>query len=102
MVILDPAMLYRQLDRLEGSEELLVLVRPVMFELVSNLINLPRSSLAEGALPMFKNCIVELNKFEGYIETVERESLLNVIYLLGELVGLPRGSEFAEEWRGDW
>lgn len=102
MVVLDPAVLYRQLDHLEGSEELLSLVRPVMSELVSSLISLPRSSSGKGALPMFKNCIVKLNDFEEDIETVERESLLEAIYRLGELVGLPRDSEFAEEWRGDW
>lgn len=98
----ETAVLYQQLDFLDGDEEFLDKVRPVMFELVLNLEALPYSSFGKGALPMFKRCIVRLNSFEEDIETVERESLLDVIYRLGELVGLTRASEFAEAWRGDW
>lgn len=102
MDAIDTAVLYQQLDLLDGDEEFLDKVRPVMFELVRNLEALPCSSFGKGALPMFKRCIVRLNSFEEDIETVERESLLDVIYRLGELVGLTRDSEFAEAWRGDW
>ncbi|AMB86294.1 hypothetical protein AWM79_13670 [Pseudomonas agarici] len=102
MDAIDAAALHRQLDLLDGDEEVLKRIRPVISELVRNLEALPCSSFGKGALPMFKRCIVRLNSFEEDIETVERESLLDVIYRLGELVGLTRESEFAEEWRGDW
>ncbi|MNG98804.1 hypothetical protein D3C79_579580 [compost metagenome] len=36
------------------------------------------------------------------IETIERDSLLDVLYRLGELVEIPRESFYLEAWRGDW
>ncbi|WP_268796884.1 hypothetical protein [Pseudomonas huanghezhanensis] len=102
MAVVDVAALHQQLDFLDGHEEFLEKVKPVMSDLVRNLENLPFTSLGKGTLPVFKNCIISINRFEEYIETVERESLLEVLYGLGEVVGLSRESEFAEEWRGDW
>lgn len=94
--------LRQQLDSLEGEEEFLAKVKPVFQEIVTNLSVLPVPSAGLSVLPLFKSCILKINDFEEEIETVERDSLLDVIYRLGELVGLPRESEFAEEWRGDW
>ncbi|MBP1127147.1 MULTISPECIES: hypothetical protein [Pseudomonas] len=87
---------------LEGDENLLIQIRTVISELVFDLKSLPESSFGKGALPMFRNCVIKLNGFEMEIETVERESILDVLYQLGELVGLSRSSEFLEKWRGDW
>lgn len=94
--------LYQQIGFLEGNEELLEKVKPAFQELVRDLSDLPAPSPGLSVLPLFKRCIFKINDFEEEIETVERDSLLDVIYRLGELVGLSRESEFAEEWRGDW
>lgn len=102
MEAVSEAVLHQQLDYLEGEVDLLEKVRPVMEALVQDLAQLPPSSYGEGALPAFQRCIEHLNRYEDYIETVERESFLDVIYRLGELVGLSVSSQFAEEWRGDW
>lgn len=98
----DPKVLYRQLDFLEGREDVMKKLRPVMHDLVSNLLAIPEPNFGKSTLPIFRSCVISINRFEEDIETVERESLLEVIYRLGELVGLPRNSEFAEKWRGDW
>ncbi|TDV58069.1 hypothetical protein EC919_101115 [Pseudomonas graminis] len=99
---IDTDVLYQQLDFLEGDERFLEKVKPVFQELIKNLSGLPVPSAGVSVLPLLKSCILKINDLEEEIETVERDSLLDVIYRLGELVGLPRESEFAEEWRGDW
>ncbi|SHM65676.1 hypothetical protein SAMN05216593_102195 [Pseudomonas asturiensis] len=56
----------------------------------------------DRALPLFEGAMLHINQFEDGIETVERESLMEVLYQLGEKVGLSRDTEFLERWRGDW
>ena len=46
--------------------------------------------------------MLDINDFEQGIETVERESIFENIYALGEIMGLDPATEYAEEWRGDW
>lgn len=94
--------LNQQLGFLEGEEEFLEKVKPVFQELIKNLSDIHAPSAGLSVLPLFKHCLFKINDLEDEIETVERDSVLDVIYRLGELVGLPRESEFAEEWRGDW
>lgn len=99
---LDADVLYQQLAFIEGKEDFLENIRPVFQELIDNLSHLPVPSPDLSVLPLFKSCILKINLLEEEIETVERDSLLDVIYRLGNLVGLSRESEFAEELRGDW
>ncbi|SET90200.1 hypothetical protein [Pseudomonas graminis] len=98
----DYDILYQQLNLLEGEKQFLEKVKPFLQELIVDLSNLPASVNGLSLLPLFKRCLLKINDYEEEIETVERDSLLDVIYRLGELVGLSRESEFAEEWRGDW
>jgi hypothetical protein len=94
---------YKDSDFLsEGYPELLDKIRPLLEELITQLISLPEeSSIAERELA-FKTCIEGINNYEEEIETVERESILQAIYEIGTIVGLPADTEFAEAWRGDW
>ena len=65
-------------------------------------MDLPEKASKPKILECFKKCILSINDFEDEIETVERESILEILYTLGEIVGLDPESEFAEAWRGDW
>jgi hypothetical protein len=51
---------------------------------------------------LFETALLQIKQFEDEIETVERESLMEVLYQLGERIGLSRDTEFLEQWRGDW
>ncbi|WPN57896.1 hypothetical protein [Pseudomonas sp. P9_31] len=87
---------------LEGDELTLAQIKPALNNLIQNLIALPDTSDQNSILEVFKNSILSINDSELEIETVERESLLDAIYSIGEIVGLDPQTEFAEEWRGDW
>ncbi|MCD5987938.1 hypothetical protein KDX30_08490 [Pseudomonas sp. CDFA 553] len=90
------------LQLLEGYEELLAKIYPVVSALYAEVLKLQGADAADRALPLFKNAVLHINQFEDEIETVERESLMEVLYQLGERVGLSRDTEFLEQWRGDW
>lgn len=90
------------LQLLEGDEELLAKIYPVVSALYVEVLKLQGADAAERALPLFEKAVLHINQFEDEIETVERESLMEVLYQLGERVGLSRDTEFLEQWRGDW
>jgi hypothetical protein len=90
------------LELLEGDEEVLANIYPVVCALYDEVLNLQGRDAADRALPLFENAMLQINQFEDQIETVERESLMEVLYQLGESVGLSRDTEFLEQWRGDW
>lgn len=98
----DAEMFWGQLNYLEGDEIVLAELMPILNDLVAGLIYLSRSSCSLSMLPLFKQCIFRVNALTVSIETIERESLLDVLYRLGELVSLPRDSYYLEAWRGDW
>lgn len=87
---------------LDGEENLIDNVTPIIEKLVKHLLALPEKASKPTILNLFKKCILSINNFHDEIETVERESILEIIYTLGEIVGVDPASEFAEEWRGDW
>lgn len=87
---------------LKGEEDLVKKINPTFTKLVQDLILLPEEASRSEILECFRNCITSINGFEDEIETIERESILDIIYALGEIVGLDSDSEYAEEWRGDW
>lgn len=90
------------LQLLEGDEEVLAKIYPVVSALYVEVLELQGPDAPERALPLFEKAVLHINQFEDEIETVERESLMEVLYQLGEKVGLSRDTEFLEEWRGDW
>lgn len=90
------------LQLLEGDEAVLAKIYPVVSALYVEVLKLQGADAADRALPLFENAVLQINQFEDEIETVERESLMEVLYQLGERVGLPRDTEFLEQWRGDW
>ncbi|MCD5972769.1 hypothetical protein [Pseudomonas quasicaspiana] len=90
------------LQLLEGDEELLAKIYPVVSALYAEVLKLQGAEAADRALPLFEKAMLHINQFEDEIETVERESLMEVLYQLGERVGLSRDTEFLEQWRGDW
>jgi len=98
----DAEVFWDQLRYLEGDEEVLAELMPILSALVVDLISLPRSQRGRSLLPLFKRCVLSVNALAVSIETIERESLLDVLYRLGELVSIPRGSYYLEAWRGDW
>lgn len=94
---------YKESDFLvEGYPELLDKIRPLLEELITQLISLPEEPSNNEKELVFKTCIEGINKYEEEIETVERESILQAIYEIGTIVGLSADTEFAETWRGDW
>lgn len=97
----DPA-LNTGLQLLEGDQKVLAKLYPVVYALYAEVLKLQGSDTGDRALPLFESAMLRINRFEDEIETVERESLMEALYQLGERVGLSRDTEFLEQWRGDW
>jgi len=93
---------WNQLQKLEGDEGCLAKLMPILVVLVDELVEIPCSQYGRAVLPVFKKSMLRINEVGASIETVERDSLLGVLYNLGELVGISRESYYLEEWRGDW
>lgn len=91
-----------QLQFLEGDENCLTDLLPILNRLVVDLIEAPRSQYGLTMLPLFKKYMIDINMQGLSIETIERDSLLDVLYRLGELVEIPRESFYLEAWREDW
>lgn len=98
----DAGIFWDQLKFLEGDEGVLAELMPILNGLVVELVSLSRSQYGRPMLPLFKQCVFSVNALAVSIETIERESLLDVLYRLGELVSIPRDSYYLEAWRGDW
>lgn len=91
-----------QLQFLEGDTDCLAVLLPILNELVANLVEAPCSQYGMAMLPLFMRCMLGINALALPIETAERDSLLDVLYRLGELVGISSKSFYLEAWRGDW
>jgi len=87
---------------MEGDDLLLAKIRPIIMRLAEKLEKLGPNSAKDVRLSAFAEAFSEINLHADEIETVERESILETIYDIGEIVGFDRDSGFAEEWRGDW
>ena len=86
----------------EGHSDLLNEIRPVLIHLVERLEELGPCATENQRLATFAAAFELINRHEDEIETVERESILKAVYDIGEIVGLDREAELAEQWRGDW
>ncbi|MCS4066768.1 hypothetical protein [Pseudomonas putida] len=91
-----------QLQFLEGDANCLTDLLPILNQLAADLVEVPCSQYGMAMLPLFRRCMLDINALALPIETAERDSLLDVVYRLGELVGIPRESFYLEAWRGDW
>lgn len=98
----DAGIFWSQLKYLQGDEGVLAELMPILNNLVVDLLAVSRLQCGRPMLPLFKQCIFSVNALGISIETIERESLLDVLYRLGELVSIPRDSYYLEAWRGDW
>ncbi|MEW6760550.1 MAG: hypothetical protein AB1437_06975 [Pseudomonadota bacterium] len=74
----------------------------MLVDLVERLEELGPGATENQRLAAFAAAFELINLHEDEIETVERESILKAVYDIGEIVGLDRETEFAEQWRGDW
>jgi hypothetical protein len=92
----------RRRSRIEGHAPLRRKLRVLFAELEAELESLPKQCTETQKLVPFQRCLEAVNRFADEIQTVERESILEAIYRLGETVGLNPDSQFAERWRGDW
>ena len=86
----------------DGHPHVLNNARPYFEALIKDLAALPEGSATEDRLAAFRRCVEALNGMGEDIETLERECFCSVLYALGDIVQLNRGSAFVENWRGDW
>lgn len=61
----------------------------------------PQGSVA-GALHILHQCINRYNELDtGFICTIEREDLCDILYEIGDLCGLDNKEDWVDAWR-DW
>jgi hypothetical protein len=61
----------------------------------------PRGSV-EDATGLLRRCVAKFNRLDdGFICTIEREELCDILYEVGDLCGLDSGEDYVDEWR-DW
>ena len=72
-----------------------------------NLIKLSDDSSEKQILAQFETCVEALNamednrNIESGIDTEEREALCEVLYQMGDIVGLDSSTDYVDNWR-DW
>jgi hypothetical protein len=69
---------------------------------LEKLIALGPHGSVDDATDLLRQCIEEFNELdEGFIGTIEREQLCDMLYDIGDLCGLDGEEEWVDEWR-DW
>ena len=69
---------------------------------VDGLIALGPQASAEDASDTLRRCVERYNELDdGFICTIEREQLCDILYEIGDLCGLDSEEEWVDEWR-DW
>ncbi|MFK3909942.1 hypothetical protein ACI2KD_18035 [Pseudomonas monteilii] len=91
-----------RIEHLEGDDECLEPIKPTLTALSNDVLSHTYTPDNAFLLSRFEHCMQEINAFEDSIETVERESILEFLYALGDAVGLPSDDDYLEAWRGDW
>ncbi|MFR0675959.1 hypothetical protein ACLUUI_20030 [Enterobacterales bacterium AW_CKDN230030176-1A_HGKHYDSX7] len=91
-----------RIEHLEGDDECLEPIKPVLRALSKDVLNPLDTPDNAFLISRFEHCMHEINAFEDSIETVERESILEFLYALGDAVGLSSDDDYLEAWRGDW
>lgn len=88
-------------------EDLQPILAAELGKLRSALGALPDKTSENEKLALFQDCVEALNAIdedetvESTIDTDEREVLCDLLYEMGELVGLDADTEFVDIWR-DW
>lgn len=74
----------------------------VLAETVDALVALGPKGSVEDATAVLRHCVERYNELdEGFICTIEREELCDILYELGDLCGLDAEEDWVDEWR-DW
>jgi hypothetical protein len=61
----------------------------------------PRGSV-KAATDLLRKCVEKFNRLDdGFICTIEREELCDILYEIGDMCGLNGGDDWVDEWR-DW
>lgn len=69
---------------------------------VDALIALGPKADVEDATEVLRRCIERYNELDdGFICTIEREELCDILYEIGDLCGLDSEDDWVDEWR-DW
>jgi hypothetical protein len=67
-----------------------------------SLLALGPQGTVEDASDVLRRCVERYNELdEGFIGTIEREELCDILYALGDECGLGGEDEWVDEWR-DW
>jgi hypothetical protein len=73
-----------------------------LVQTVDALIALGPRGTAEGATEILRQCVERYNELdEGFICTLEREELCDILYEIGECCGPDSEDDWVDEWR-DW
>jgi hypothetical protein len=77
-------------------------VRRALLGALDKLIALGRYGKVEDATEILRTCVERLNAVdEGFICTIEREELCEILYDIGGFCGMPADEDWVDEWR-DW
>lgn len=77
-------------------------VRRALLGALDKLIALGRYGKVEAATEILRKCVERLNALdEGFICTIEREELCDILYAIGDFCGMDPDEEWVDEWR-DW
>jgi hypothetical protein len=69
---------------------------------VDELIALGPRGSAKAAADVLRRCVERYNELDdGFICTIEREELCDILYQLGDYSGLDGEEDWVDEWR-DW
>lgn len=86
-------------------------IEPALMEVLNTLrtklIGLPDDTDTETVMSLFEECVEKLNdiandeSLASGIDTEEREGLCDVLYRMGDIVGLESETGYIDNWR-DW
>ena len=69
---------------------------------VDSLIALGPGGTVEAASDILRQCVERFNELDdGFITTIEREELCDILYEIGDHSGLDSEDEWVDEWR-EW
>jgi hypothetical protein len=73
-----------------------------LVQTVDALVALGPDGTVEDATDLLRQCVERYNELdEGFIATIEREDLCDILYELGNYCGLDGADDWVDEWR-EW
>jgi len=74
----------------------------ILADTLDALIALGANASVEDATNVLRQCVERYNDLDdGFICTIEREELCDILYEIGDLCGLDSQEDWVDEWR-DW